>query len=162
MSRVNYVTDLDARYQSQGFPPYKWSVYETSPWTPFQKNISESTICLLSSGGISLKDQPPFDPMARDEFSYREIHKTAQAGDFVINYSYNDHSDADKDINCLFPIERFRELEQEGYIGKLASINYAMGMGRLYKRTYLQTEVVPEIFEKLNNDKVDALFLVPS
>jgi D-proline reductase (dithiol) PrdB len=100
--------------------------------------------------------------MARDEFSYREIHKTAQAKDFVINYSYNDHSDADKDINCLFPIERFRELEQEGYIGKLSSVNFTMGMGRLYKRTYLQMEVVPEIVGKLRKDKVDALFLVPS
>ena len=162
MSRINYVSVLNNYYQSQGFPPYTWSIYDTSPWTIVKKPLSLSRICLLSSGGISLKSQHPFDPFARDDFSYREIPADAGAGDFVINYAYNDHSDADRDINCLFPIERFRELAEEKYIASLSPINFTMGMGRLYKRSHLQNVVVPDLVNKLRQYSTDALFLVPS
>jgi hypothetical protein len=36
MVPVNYVTGLDEMYQGMGFPPYKWSQFDSSPWTPFK------------------------------------------------------------------------------------------------------------------------------
>lgn len=162
MKPINYVAILNAHYQSLGFPQYKWSVFQTTTWTPLEKPLKACKVALLCSSGLSRKDQPPFDPLARDDFSFREIPKETRAADLVINYSYYDHSDTDRDINCVFPIDRFRELEQEGFIGEFAEINYGLGMGRMYKRTALQTQLAPEIARRLKAAQVEALFCVPA
>jgi len=162
MSRVLYVPCINEHYHSLGFPPYRWSVFDNAPWTPLEKPLGECRIALFGGGGISLKGQTPYDPKSANDFSLREIPKDARVEDFVINYSYFDHVDADKDINCIFPIERFRELEAERFIGELAPVNITTGMGRMYKRSQLQNEMVPEIFRRLEAEKVDALFLVPA
>jgi len=162
MKPVEYVRTLDKYYQSSGFPPYKWSSFQTTTWTPFEKPLEQARVALLSSSGISRKDQEPYDPLTRSNLSYREIPKDTRAEDLVINYAYYDHSDADRDPNIVFPIDRFRELEQEGFIGELAEINYGLGMGRMYKRTALRTQLAAEIASKLKKANVDALFCVPS
>jgi len=162
MSRIAYVPCINERYQSLGFPPYRWSEFDTAPWAPLKKPLAECRIALLGAGGISLKGQTPYDPKSVNDFSFREIPKDVKAEDFVINYSYYDHTDAEKDINCIFPIERFRELEAERFIGELVPVNITTGMGRMYKRSQLQNEMVPEIFRRLEEEKVDALFLVPA
>ena len=162
MKSIEYVKVLDSYYQSFGFPPYKWSVFKTTTWTPFEKPLDKARVALLCSSGISRKDQEPYEPLSRDNLTYREIPKETRAADMVINYAYYDHTDADKDPNIVFPIDRFRELEQEGFIGELAETNYGLGMGRMYKRTALQTQLATEIVRKLKEAKVDALFCVPS
>lgn len=159
MSPIDYVPIMDAYYQSQGFPPYRWSVYDTSPWTPLEKPLERCRVALLTSGGVSRKDQLPFEPLSYNDLSYREIPKDTAVEELVINDGYYDHSDADKDINCVFPIERFRELEVEGYIGEMAPMAYSGPNGRIYLRTALQQEVVPEMVAKLKQAEVDVLFL---
>ena len=162
MSRIAYVPCINEHYQSLGFPPYRWSVFDTVPWAPLEKPLAECRIALLGSGGISLKGQPLYDPKSVNDLSTRETPKQARAGDFVINSIYYDHTDAEKDINCVFPIERFRELEAERFIGELAPVNITTGMGRLYLRSRLREEMVPEIFRRLEEERVDALFLIPT
>jgi len=162
MKPFDYVPALDSYYQSQGFPPYRWSVFRTTTWTPFEKRLDEAKVALLCSSGISRRDQEPFDPLARDNFSYRRIPRDTPAQDLVINYSYYDHSDTDRDPNTVMPIDRFRELEQEGFIGEFAETCYGLGMGRMYKRTVLQTQLAGEIAQELKAARVDALFCVPS
>lgn len=162
MEPIMYVKMLDEFYQGVGFPPYKWSVFRTTTWTPLEKPLEKCRIALCCSSGLSRKEQLPYDPYCRSDLTFREIPKDTRAEDLVINYAYYDHSDADKDINCVFPIDRFRELEKEGYIGELAEINYGLGMGRMYKRTALQTQLAAEIARRLKGAVVDALFLVPA
>lgn len=159
MCPVDYVPIMNSFYQGQGFPPYRWSVHETSPWTNFKKPLEKCRVCLYTSGQVSRKDQPPFDPLSYNDLSYREIPKDTPVEELVINDDYYDHSDADKDINCVFPLERFGELEVEGYIGELAPVTISGPSGRLYKRTALQQEVVPEIVSKLKKAEVDVVFL---
>jgi len=162
MKPVNYVSVLDSYYRSQGFPPYAWSVFETTTWTPFEKRLDQAKVALLCSSGISRRGQESFDPLSRNNLSYRRITKDTPAQDLVINYAYYDHSDADKDPNIVLPIDRFRELEQEGFIGEFAETCYGLGMGRMYKRTALQTQLAPEIARELKATGVDVLFCVPA
>ncbi len=162
MKAIEYVKALDSYYQSFGFPAYKWSVFKTTSWTPFEKPLDKARVALLCSSGISRKDQEPFEPLSRSNLTYREIPKDTRAEELVINYAYYDHTDADKDPNIVFPIDRFRELEEEGFIGELAEINYGLGMGRMYKRTALQTQLAAEIARKLKGAAVDVLFCVPA
>ena len=162
MNPIDYVAKLNAHYQGHGFPPYRWSVFRTTTWAPFEKPLNKAKVALLCSSGMSRRDQEPFDPLARSEMSYREIPRDTPTEDLVINYDYYDHSDADKDPNLILPLDRFRELEQQGYIGELAEINYGLGMGRMYKRTALQTQLAAEIARKVKGAKVDVLFCVPA
>jgi len=162
MKPIEYVRVLDEHYQSYGFPPYKWSIFMTTTWTPFEKRMEKAKVAILCSSGISRKDQEAYEPLTRDNLTHREIMKDTRAQDLVINYAYYDHSDADKDPNIVFPIDRFRELEQESVIGELAEINYGLGLGRMYKRTALQTQLTMEIARKLKEADVDVLFCVPS
>lgn len=162
MKPIEYVKTLNIYYQSHGFPPYEWSVFRTTTWTPFEKPLEKAKAAILCSSGISRRDQEPFDPLSRSNLTYREIPKDTRAEELVINYSYYDHSDADKDPNIVFPIDRFRELEEEGFIGELAETNYGLGMGRMYKRTALQTQLAAEIASKVKGAAVDVLFCIPA
>lgn len=160
MASIEYVKCLDEMYQSQGFPPYKWSKFDDSPWTPFKKKLGEATIALISSAGIFTEDQEPFDPWAVNDLSFRVIPSDAPFSSLRLHHNYFDHRDALNDFNCVFPVHRLKEMEESGDIGKLAPKAVTLGMGRLYKRTALQNETTPQIIDELKAQEVDAVLLV--
>jgi D-proline reductase (dithiol) PrdB len=162
MKPIDYVACLDEMYQSQGFPPYKWSQYDSSPWCSFDKPLEETRLALVSSAGIFRDDQEPFDPWAVNDLSFRTIPVDTDKSMLKLHHNYFDHRDAMKDFNCVFPTERLRELAEEGCIGALVPEAITLGMGRLYKRTALQNETVPRIVEALQRHGVDAALLVPA
>ncbi len=159
---IRYIDRLNQHYRAQGFPAYSWSQYDDAPWTPLTKPLGECRVTMLTSGGVSCSWQPPFDSDARNDLRLLEIPRDAPADGFVINDSYYDHSDADQDINCVFPIERMRELEAEGVIGELAPRLYSGFMGRIYTRSAVLEEAAPALAARLKEDRVDALILVPA
>lgn len=159
---VRYIDRLNEHYQSLGFPAYTWSKNDGTAWTPLVKPLSECRVSMLTSGGVSCSWQPPFDPQARNDLTLLEIPKDAPADGFVINDAYYDHRDADRDINCVFPIERIRELEADGTIGALSPRLFSGFMGRIYTRSAVLNEAGPAFVAKLVEDHVDALVLVPA
>ena len=161
MSPVKYVDYTRAVFASQGFPPYEWTVNDAPPFTPFNRSLEECRVALLSTGGFYVKGkQAPFDP-EKNDMGFREIPKGVDVRELVVSHNYYDHADAERDVNCVFPIERLRELEEEGYIGELAPVNYTI-MGRIFRRTALVNETAAEIAEGLKQQEVDAFFLVPA
>jgi D-proline reductase (dithiol) PrdB len=160
MGPIAYVDRLNEMYRSQGFPPYRWSEYDSTPWTPTEKPLNQSCVALISSAGVFREDQQPFDPWAVNDLSFREIPKDTPPDALRLNHNYFDHRDALKDLNCVFPLWRLHDLERSGQIGKLAPVAISLGMGRLYKRTALQQETVPRILEVLKGKSVDAALLV--
>ncbi len=162
MKPIDYVSALNEMYQSQGFPPYKWSEFDTSPWSSLSKPLKEGCLALVSSAGISRDDQEPFNPWAVNDLSFRQIPIDTPYERLRLHHNYFDHRDAANDLNCVFPVERLKELEAERYIGKLAPIAVTLGMGRLYKRTALQNETVPEILALLKREGADFVLLVPA
>jgi D-proline reductase (dithiol) PrdB len=162
MKPIDYVSALDEMYQRQGFPPYRWSLYESSPWTPLEKPWRATRLALLSSAGIFRDDQEAFIPWAVNDLSFRQIPVDTPYERLQLHHNYFDHRDALRDLNCVYPVQRLKELEDEGYIGALAPIAITLGMGRLYKRTTLQNDVVPRIADIFRQDAVDAVLLVPA
>jgi len=161
MTPVRYVDYTRAAFAAQGFPPYEWLVNGTPPFTPFDKALKECRVALLSTGGFYVRGkQAPFDP-EKNDMGFREIPKDVDVSDLTVSHNYYDHSDAERDVNCVFPIERLRELEVEGYIGGLAPVNYTI-MGRIFRRTTLVNETAREIAEGLKRQEADVFFLVPA
>lgn len=162
MEPIRYVELLIERYGAAGFPPYQWSVYEDAPLTPLKKPLSQCTVSMLTSGGVSKKDMPGFDPKARNDFRLDAIEPTADPRQFVINDSYYNHEDADRDINCIFAFERLREMVERGEIGAVSRRLWSGFMGRIYKRNEVIERAAPAFAQMLKDDGVDVLVAVPA
>jgi D-proline reductase (dithiol) PrdB len=162
MKPIAYVERLNNFYKSQGFPPYRWTINETAPLTLLAKPLGECRIAMLTSGGVSRCDAPPFNPLARNDLRLDPIPEETPAAFFAINDSYYNHADADRDINCIFPIDRLRELAAEHLIGSVAPHHYSGFMGRIYTRGAVVNEAAPALAARLRDESVDAFVLVPA
>lgn len=162
MQPVNYVQALNEHYGAMGFPPYEWTVNHNAPLTKLSKPITESCVTLLTSGGVSHCSMPVFAADARNDHRLDEVPDNVNTSDFEINDSYYNHQDADADINCVFPIDRLRELAGNGEIGQIAPRFWSGFMGRIYNRTKVIEESAPAFVEKLKEDGVDILLAAPA
>lgn len=136
---------------------------EGVPWTPFTMPVAAARIALVTTAGVHLVGQEPFDMDDHDgDPSFRELPCDTPVGGYMITHDYYDHTDADRDINIVFPIERLRELEDAGVIGGLASVNYGF-MGHIDGRHIetLMKETGPEVARRLVNQGVNAVVLTP-
>lgn len=162
MEPIRYVERLNNRYRAQGFPPYDWTINTTAPLTPLNKPLSECRISMLTSGGVSRCAAAPWDPSARNDLRLDAIERDAPANDFQVHDDYYDHQDADRDINCVFPISRLRELVGDRVIGSIASRLWSGFMGRIYTRSKVINEAAPALHQELVKDRVDLFVLVPA
>ncbi len=151
---IAYIQRTRERYAA--FAPYNWAVNTDAPWTPLAKPIAASRVALISSGGLYLAGQAPF---GENDTSVRAIPKDAAIADLrIYHHGYRD-ADPDRDPNCIFPIERFRELEAAGVIGAFAdpAISFVM----VYSPRREIEERAPAILKALRQAEADAAFLVP-
>lgn len=88
------------------------------PWAPLRKPLSESTVALISTGGVHLRTDHPFH--LNGDPTFRIIPKAARAADLAISHQAYGKTDALRDKNLVFPIERLRELESEHVFRGLA------------------------------------------
>jgi D-proline reductase (dithiol) PrdB len=159
---VHYVERLNAFYRSQGFPPYDWTVNESAPFTPLCEPLARCRVSMLTAGGVSRCSAPPWNANARNDLRVDQIASDAPSHDFQIHDAYYDHRDADRDLNCLFPIDRLRELAAEGVVGEVAPRLWSGFMGRIYKRSAVIHESAPALAGRLREDGVDLFVLVPA
>ena len=78
--------------------------------------------------------------------------------DIRILYHGYDNGSANQDINCVYPLGRFKEMESEGKIGELSGTGYSF-MGIINDTETLINESAPEVARSLKQDGVDAVFL---
>jgi D-proline reductase (dithiol) PrdB len=133
------------------------------PWTPPVKRLGESSVAIVTTAGVHLKEQMPFDMKDPDgDPSSRLIDGQVSADDLMITHDYYDHRDADRDINIVFPIERLREFEEVGLIKAVASVHFSF-MGHIvgpHIRT-LTGVTAPEAADRLKSEGVDIVLLTP-
>jgi D-proline reductase (dithiol) PrdB len=125
------------------------------------KPRSELRVALVSSGGVHLASQPPFDlasPAGDD--TLRWIPGRAEASDLRFAHDHYDHTDCDSDPNCMFPIERLRELATDGIVGSVAAW-HAGCMGFIPNPSRVRAETAPQIAARFKGDGVDAAVFSP-
>ena len=135
-----------------------------TPWEILSKELRECKIGLVTTAGVHLKSQLPFDMENKDgDPTWREIPSSVDLEDLMITHNYYDHHDADQDINVVFPVERLRELEADGVIGGISPRHFSF-MGHITGR-HLDTLIKrtgPEVARILKGDSADAVFLTPA
>jgi D-proline reductase (dithiol) PrdB len=134
------------------------------PWTPVRKPLGRTRVCLITTAGLHLIGDKPFNMTDADgDPTYRIIPATARQQELTITHDYYDHRDADHDFNIVFPLERMRELTAAGYLGGLTSKHFSF-MGHIGGRHVeaLQHEVLPGLLQELTAEAPDLVFLTPA
>jgi D-proline reductase (dithiol) PrdB len=138
--------------------------FNDSPWTQLEREVNQCRVTLITSGGVHLKSQTPFnmtDPAGDPTF--REIPANISPSDLTITHNYYDHSDADKDINIILPLERIQDLKQSDDIGDVNHRHFSfMGHIMHHHIDTLMKDTAPNVAAKLKSDKVDIAILTPA
>lgn len=131
------------------------------PWTPLAKPLGACRVALVTSAGVHLDADPPFDLASRDgDPTFRRIPGDVEPRRLRISHNHYDTRDAERDVNVVFPIERLRELAAEGRVGAVAPVHY--GFGWIQAVEPLVRETAPLAARELVEAGVDAVVLAPA
>ena len=156
------LSDLKLRYRIY-MQTYPYRHIDWRPGAQLRKPLSESKIAVVTSAAFYGADQKPFDATIRGgDYSYREIPEDIKLETLQIGHKSDafDHSGIEKDKNLALPLDRLRELKQEGLIGGLAKCHYSL-MGSITAPRRVVQITAPEIARKLAENQVDAALLTP-
>lgn len=151
-----------ARHFIAAYEP--WQSGEAIPWTTLKKPLADCTLAVITTSGVHHSGQEPFDMQdSEGDPSFRAISAATISSDYLITHDYYDHSDAEKDLNIVLPLDRLRELQQEGVLGRLAATHYSF-MGHIDGRhiATLINHSAKQVVEKLKQDRVDVVLLTPA
>lgn len=137
------------------------------PWTPMAKPLNQTTIALVTSAGISLKTDPPFD-MEREkreavwgDRSYRAIPRGTTEKDIDVNHLHINTNYIKQDINVILPLARLVEFEQEKIIGRVAPTAYSF-YGFQWQSTDFLKEAIEPISKNMKLEGVEAVLMTPA
>ena len=148
---------LEEYIKQEWAPDFHYAHYENIPWTPFRKTSNTACVALVTTGGVHLRQDPPFAGI--DDASYREIPGTAQATDLTVSHPFFDSTELEQDIDAIFPLTRLRELQSAGVIRRVAPQHFSF-MGVVPHWGPLEG-TAKEVAEKLVTAGVDAVILTP-
>ena len=138
--------------------------HDDTPWAALDKPLSQCRVALVTSAGLHLRDDQPFN---RDtpggESTYRVIPSDCNPVDVVqSHFSIGfDHTGIYRDLNVTFPVDRLRELNERGEIGSLAA-NFYSFMGALRDASTVIKETGPEVARLMKAEGVDVVLLTPT
>jgi D-proline reductase (dithiol) PrdB len=164
-SGYSWIRALETRYPGWHLHPVDGYVFSLPV-----KTLSESRVSLISLAGVYRKGQKPFNTSSgiipanlramrfkdRGDCSFREVSLDADSTDLSIAHAHYDHSEADEDINCVFPWMRLVELEVEGFIGRCTDIHFSM-MGYVPEVNLIVATAAKEIIPRLKKQQVDVV-----
>jgi hypothetical protein len=127
------------------------------PWTPLRRPLAEATVAIITTSGVHLRQDKPF--ILNSDASFRIIPRTATAADLTITHQAYDRTDALRDINLVFPLQRLRELEAEGVIGRVADEHFGFGLNGSAQELLAPGR---EVGRRLARAHVDLALLVPA
>ena len=127
-----------------------------APLTP--RPLAESKIALVTSSAIHLRADPAFRPM---EHGFRTIPAGVDFAELAQSHvSANfDRAGFQLDPNVVFPLERLRELVDQGAVGSIADRHYSF-VGAQADMNSLE-DVGLEIGRLMKQEGVDAALLIP-
>ncbi|MDA8344900.1 MAG: glycine/sarcosine/betaine reductase selenoprotein B family protein [Thermaerobacter sp.] len=150
----------EARY-CEAFRTYPWITFTEAPLSIPSKPLRNMAIAVISSGGVVIPGQPPFDEASPyGDSSFRWIASSGPLQSWHVHHSHYDTTAARQDYNSVFPLDVVRQLADEGAIGRVAPRHVSFMGYQPDPQPFLETSA-PEIAAQLQADGVDAVLLVP-
>jgi D-proline reductase (dithiol) PrdB len=138
------------------------------PWAPLKQPVAQTAFALVTSAGISLPTDPPFD-MERElreptwgDRSYRKIPKDpSRRREIAVNHLHINRDYILQDINVMLPLDRMAELEQQGAVGRLAETHYSFYGFQWDSTEFIDTAIAP-MAAQMAREEVEAALLTPA
>ena len=134
------------------------------PWSELEKPLGACKVAVVTTAGVHHDNQKPFDMRdSNGDPSYRELDTATIRSGFTITHDYYDHTDAERDLNIVLPLDRLEELVAKGHLGRL-SVRHFSFMGHIdgHHISTLVEKQAPEVARKLKADQVDLVLLTPA
>lgn len=136
------------------------------PWARVSKPLAESRVSLVSTAGLSMKGDEPFDmegerrrPSWGDP-SWRRLERGVTCDTIQAHHLHIETSHLLSDLDVCFPAPLLREFEAEGLIGEVAPSHYSiMGFQGADLRRFQPS--CRAIAEAMVDQAVDLALLVP-
>lgn len=142
---------------------YRWRRIDPVPCARLGKPVAECRVALVSSAGLVVPGDPPFDDSVKGgDYGWRAIPADAEVARLEEHHRSDafDHSGIEADRNMGMPLDRLHELADGGAIGAVAPRHVSL-MGSITAPGRLMKETVPEVVEIFRGDDVDVALLVP-
>ncbi len=141
--------------------------WDRIPWTPVTKPLAESRLALVSTAGLSMRGDVPFDmegerrrPTWGDP-SWRRLRADAGSADVEVNHLHVDTGYIERDLDVALPLARARELVDAGELGALAEGHYSVMGYQGADASVLENQSAPAIAAAMAAEEVDLALLVP-
>lgn len=125
------------------------------PYTPLTKPVSAARVCLVTTASVYHPNDPPFEPAGDN--SFRVIPGDARASDLRVSDEHYPHDCVDADVNCVFPIDRLRQLAEEEVIGGVAASHFSMGYTQ--QLAEIRRNTIPRLARAVDAVRPDAVIL---
>ena len=140
---------------------FEFKTFRNTPVAPLSKPLNKSKAALITTGGLHLKTDEPFDLNIRDgDSSFRMIHVNTKKDDLHIAHKWYNHKFINTDLNCVFPIDRMNEYVRKKEIQSLSEEHYSF-MGHIYDTGPL-ADNSEQVGKRLKEHGVDIAFLTPT
>ncbi len=166
MARFDDV-ELAERLFLKGYPFSRYSPHPGDPVaaavTPLRKPLAQCIVALVTTAGLSLPEQPPFNTGSKmGDTSFREFPGDISPQVLEMHHrSWSfDQTGILRDRNLVFPLDRLREMRERGEIAGIAPHHYSF-MGSIVGPAKLNKESAPEVARRLLADGVDVTLLTP-
>ena len=130
--------------------------YDDEPWVGGPP-LAARRVAIISTAGLMRRGDRPF---AVGDAGYRLIPGELEAADLAMSHisSNFDRTGFQQDMNVAFPLDRLRELADNGTIGSVADFHYSF-MGATDPA--LMAPTVEHLAPLLKRNAVDAVLLAP-
>jgi D-proline reductase (dithiol) PrdB len=159
---VNFA-QIERDHVQRFHPPFDWHPFDTfSPYNPLRTPIATARVAFVTTAGVHLADQPPFDVDARDgDPTLRAIPIDTPLDDLLLSHGGYDTKRASADKNVVLPLDHLRALAAEGQIGSLAP-DVISFMGYIADTDRLLEREVRPVADRFLADDVDLVLLAPT
>lgn len=144
-------------------PDFDWVVCRSpSRINPLAKPVAEARIALVATAGAHLSTDQAFDlSNPTGDPSFRIVPADARSDTVRLSHRGYNTQKIQQDIDCVFPLERLKELAQEGIIGDVSPRHFSF-MGYIPVTAPLIEKTAPAVADMLQEDQVDLALLVPA
>ena len=131
--------------------------FESRPWVEGPP-LNQRRVALITTAGLHKRGDRPFQ-MGQPDY-YRVIPGDTRDGEVVMSHGAAsfDRTGFQRDWNVVFPLDRLKELAEEGVIRSVADFHYSF-MGAVDPMAV--EKEARQVARLLMGDKVDAVLLLP-
>ena len=144
------------------FHRYRFRRVDPLPWQPATRPLSCSRVAVVTSAGMHLPQDPPFQRVKGGDVSFRVIPRDAPLPSLILTHPSGawDRTGVEEDANMALPLDRLGEMADAGEIGALAPRHVAF-QGSITAPIRLLKQSAPEVAEIFIADEVDLVLLTP-